>query len=86
MAIFQIFKKQLLRIVHTLLGFFFLLSPLVLMWPFPLVIPIVLMTCTSMGCHVLHKICFLYFMFDSQCMKNNPWSLFKSEPLVSSNF
>lgn len=35
---------------------------LVLVWLFPLVIPIVSTICTSMGCHVLHKVCFLYFL------------------------
>ncbi len=36
-------------------------NSLVLMWLFPLVIPTVSTTCTSMGRHVLQKICFLYF-------------------------
>jgi hypothetical protein len=100
---FSNFQKTIFKdCPHTIWFYFFLLSPLVHMWPFPLVIPIVLMTCTSMGCHVLHKICFLYFlkvaflgwhkvyflyfMLDFQRMKNNPWSLFKGEPSTSSNF
>ncbi len=34
---------------------------LILGWSFLLVNPIVSTIYTSMGCHVLHKICFLYF-------------------------
>jgi len=35
---------------------------LVLIWLFPLVIPTMSTTCKSMGRHVLHKVCFLYFL------------------------